>query len=84
MIAYTPETYTVLFGNTSGSLTPFSSHEYSGDDFTATNLTFSIQLTGLAAGTQYYYQVEAMNTLPNTSRSAEQNFTTRDWRECVS
>ena len=84
MVAYTPETYTVYFGKTSGSLNLLSRQHKRGDNFTATNLTFSIQLTRLAAGTQYYYQVEAMNTLPNTSRSAEPNFTTRELRECVS
>jgi len=69
-------------GDDTESMSEGSSH--ASDNFTATNLTFSIQLIGLAAGTQYYYQVEAMNTLPNTSRSAEQNFTTRELRECVS
>jgi len=81
MIAYTPETYTVHFGNTSGSLTPFNSHKYSGDNFTATNLTFSIELTGLAAGMRYYYQVVAMNSLPSSNHSSEQNFTTAEMRE---
>ena len=84
MIAYTPETYTVHYGNASGSLTPFNSHEYSGDNFTATNLTFSIELTGLSAGMRYYYQVVTMNTLPSANHSAEQNFTTAELREHAS
>ena len=81
MIAYTPETYTVHFGNTAGSLTHFSSHQYSGDNFTATNLTFSIELMGLAAGMRYYYQVVTMNSLPSSIRSSEQTFTTAELRE---
>ena len=83
MIAYTPETYTVLYGNTSGSLTPFNIHEYSGDSFTATNLTFSIELTGLSAGMRYYYQVVAMNSLPSSNRSSEQTFTTAELGEII-
>jgi len=74
-IAYTPETYTVDFGNSSGSLTNVSQQQESGDDFTATNLQFSVQLTGLSAGTRYYYQVVAMNSEGFTA-SIEQNFTT--------
>ena len=74
-IAYTPETYTVHFGTSPGSLTNVSQQQESGDDFTATNLTFSVQLTGLSPGTTYYYQVVAMNTEGSTA-SIEQNFTT--------
>ena len=84
MIAYTPETYTVHFGNTSGSLTPFNSHQYSGDNFTATNLTFCVELIGLSAGLRYYYQVVTMNTLPSANHSAEQNFTTAELCEHAS
>ena len=75
MIAYTPETYTVHFGTSSGSLTYVSQQQDSGDNFTATNLLFSVQLTGLSAGTTYYYQVMAMNS-EGFSSSIEQNFTT--------
>ena len=75
MIAYTPENYTVHFGTSSGSLTPFNQQRQSDDDFTATNLQFSVQLTGLSAGTIYYYQVVAVNSEGFTS-SVEQNFRT--------
>ena len=75
MIAYTPENYTVHFGNSSGSLTPFNQQRQSGDNFTATNLPFSVQLTGLSAGTTYYYQVVAMNSV-GSAASVEQSFTT--------
>ena len=79
-IAYTPENYTVHFGTSSGSLTLFSQQRQSGDDFTATNLSFSIQLTGLSAGTRYYYQVVAMNSVGSTS-SVEESFTTTELRK---
>ena len=74
-IAYTPETYTVHFSTSPGSLTNVSQQQESGDDFTATNMQFSVQLTGLSAGTRYYYQVVAMNSEGFTA-SIEQNFTT--------
>ena len=80
-IAYTPETYTVHFGTSPGSLTLFSQQRQSGDNFTATNLPFSVQLTGLAAGTTYYYQVEAMNSQPGSTQSTVQQFTTREPRK---
>ena len=75
-IAYTPETYTVHFGTSSGSLTNFSQQLQSGDNFTATNLPFSVQLTGLSAGTTYYYQVEAMNTVTSNQSTVQQFITT--------
>ena len=79
MLAYTPENYTVYFGTSPGSLTPFSQQRQSGDNFTATNLPFSIQLTGLSAGTTYYYQVEAVNSV-GTTASVEQSFMTNELR----
>ena len=76
-IAYTPETYTVHFGTSPGSLTNVSQQQQSGDNVTATNLPFSVQLTGLSAGTTYYYQVVAMNSVGSTA-SDEQSFTTTE------
>ena len=79
-IAYTPENYTVHFGTSSSSLTPFRQQRQSGDNFTATNLPFSVQLTGLSAGTTYYYQVVAVNSVGSTA-SVEQSFTTSELRK---
>ena len=83
MIAYTPETYTVHFGNSSGSLTPFNQQQPSGNNFTANNLLFSIQLTGLAPGTTYYYQVVAVNSQPGSTQSTVRQFTTREQRKLI-
>ena len=81
MIAYTPETYTVHFGTSSGSLTPFSQQRQSGDNFTATNLQFSVQLTGLTPATNYSYRVVATNTIGRTAMSAIRMFRTLDTRK---
>ena len=81
-IAYTPETYTVHFGTSPGSLTPFSQQQQSGDNFTATNLQFSLQLTGLASGTTYYYQVVAVNTVGST-QSTTQQLRTNELRKLI-
>ena len=80
MIAYTPENYTVHFGTSPGSLSPFNQQRQSGDNFTATNFPFSLQLTGLSPGTRYYYQVVAMNSVGSTT-SDEQSFTTTELRK---
>ena len=79
-IAYTPETYTVHFGTSPGALSPFNQQRQSGDNFTATNLPFSVQLTVLYAWTTYYYQVVAMNSEGSTA-SVEQSFTTTELRK---
>ena len=81
-IAYTPENYTVHFGTSPGSLTPFNQQQQSGDNFTATNLQFSIELTGLSAGTTYYYQVVAVNSVGSTQSTVRQ-FTTNELRKLI-
>ena len=81
-IAYTPETYTVHFGTSSGSLTNVSQQRQSGDNFTATNLPFSVQLTGLTPATDYSYRVVATNTIGRTTMSVIGMFRTLDIRKC--
>ena len=80
-IAYTTETYTVHFGTSSGSLTSFSQQRQSGDNFTTTNLPFSVQLTGLTPATDYSYRVVATNTIGRTAMSVIGMFRTLDVRE---
>ena len=82
-IAYTPENYTVYFGTSLGSLAPFNQQRQSDNNFTATNLPFSIQLTGLSAETSYYYQVVAVNSVPGSTQSIEQEFRTRKLRKLI-
>ena len=82
-IAYTPETYTVHFGTSSGSLTPFNQQRQSGDNFTATNLQFSIQLTGLTPATDYSYRMVATNTIGRTAMSVIGTLRTLDVRTFV-
>ena len=79
-VAYTPENYTVHLGTSSDSVTRFSQQRGSGDNFTATNLPFSLQLTGLAPGTTYYYQVVAVNSAGSTA-SVERSYTTTELRK---
>ena len=81
-IAYTPETYTVHFGTSPGSLTNVSQQRQSGDNFTATNLLFSVQLTGLTPATDYSYRVVATNTIGRTVMSVIGMFRTLDVRKC--
>ena len=82
MIAYTPENYTVHFGTSPGSLTNVSQQRQSGDNFTATNLPFSLQLTGLSAGSTYYYQVVAVNSV-GSSQSTVRQFRTNELRKLI-
>ena len=81
-IAYTPETYAVHFGTSPGSLTSFNQQLQSSDNFTATNLQFSVQLTGLTPATDYSYRVVATNTIGRTTMSVIGMFRTLDVREC--
>ena len=81
-IAYTPETYTVHFGTSPGSLTNASQQRQSGDNFTATNLPFSVPLTGLTPATDYSYWVVATNTVGRTAMSVIGMFRTLDVCKC--
>ncbi len=75
VIAYTPETYVVNYGNDVNTLNNTSEAVSSGSDFEATDLTFSVLITGLTSNIVYYYQLVATNTFASTS-SAVMNFTT--------
>ena len=62
-IAYTPETYRVLYGTTSDSLDRTSGQlRTSGIDISVTSLPLSPPLSGLDPDTAYYYTVNASNS----------------------
>ena len=75
MIAYTPESYVVNYGTDINMLNSMSEMMYSGENFTAENLTFSVQLTDLNFATNYSYQLVETNSFMSTS-SDVMTFTT--------
>ncbi len=77
MIAYTNETYVVNYGTDMSILNSMSEAVSSGSDFEATDLPFSVLITGLTANTVYHYQLVAINTFTSTS-SDVMSFTTPD------
>ena len=86
-VTYTPETYTVQYGNSSSNLNMTSNNTASvGVDsvhsfITAVNQDYSIMLTGLSIDTTYYYQVVVNNTIGNITQTGVFNFTTAEARE---
>jgi len=66
-IAYTPETYVVEYGTSQDSLGLTSGSQHSGPDITATDVTYSVQLSNLEPATTYHYQVVANNTADRTT-----------------
>lgn len=67
-IVYTPESYLVVYGTQPDSL--FSSTETlsSGDDITATERVYAVELKHLDPGTKYYFFVAAVNSY-NSSKT---------------
>ena len=77
-IAYTPETYVVEFGTSQDSLSLTSGSLHSGPDITATDVTYSVQLSNLEPATTYHYRVVATNTADRSTASGVQSFRTGD------
>ena len=75
-IAYTPETYVVEYGTSQDSLGLTSGSQHSGPDITATDVTYSLQLSNLEPATTYHYQVVATNTADRSTASDSHTFTT--------
>ena len=76
MIAYTPESYVVNYGTDMNMLDSMSETLYSGENFIAENLMFSVKLADLQSCTVYYYQLVANNSketteMVNTFRTSE-------------
>ena len=80
-IAYTPETYVVEYGTSQDSLGLTSGSQHSGPDITATDVTYSLQLSNLEPATTYHYRVVATNTADRTTASDVQSFMTGDSRK---
>ena len=74
-IAYTPETYVVVYGTRQDRLVMSSDPQYSGPNISIGSRTYSVQLNGLRPGTLYQYQVVANNS-KQTSSSVAGKFTT--------
>ena len=74
-IAYTPETYRVLYGTVEDTLDKSSGVEMGGTNIAAVDTSFSVTLSNLQAVTTYYYKVVATNTIGSTESSVE-TFTT--------
>jgi len=75
-IAYTPETYVVEYGTSQDSLGLTSGSQHSGPDITATDVTYSVQLSNLEPATTYHYRVVATNTADTENDSHTYTFTT--------
>ena len=62
-VAYTPETYTVIYGTDRTVLNYTSELVMGPSDITARNQMYSIPLRDLQPNTRYYYQVVAANSI---------------------
>ena len=61
IVAYTPEFYRIRFGTTMNNLNHTKDYPLIAD-FVTTNVTLSIDLTGLEQNTNYYYRVIVRNS----------------------
>lgn len=77
-IAYTPETYSVYYYNSTTNLSIVA--QSSGTNFSLSfNKSFSSRILSLAPGTTYSYYVEATNSI-GSSNSTYMHFTTPEIR----
>ena len=74
-IAYTPETYSIRYGTSPDNLDSMSDTEPGTTDIEATNIIYSIEISGLTASTRYYYQIRADNTVGGTQSDVDSFFT---------
>ena len=81
-IAYTPETYVVIYGTSREMLGKTSSQQRStGPDISASSLSVTLPLSGLMPETAYHYTVNASNSYSSTLYDI-QTFTTTP-RGCI-
>ena len=74
-IAYTPETYIVMYGTDENNLDQASEEEMGGTDITAVDTLVTVTLSNLQAMTVYHYKVVATNSHASTE-SGVNTFTT--------
>ena len=65
-IAYTPETYIVMYGTDESNLNQTSEEEMGETDINAVDTLFAVTLSNLQAVTTYYYRVVATNSYDST------------------
>ena len=63
VITYTPETYTVYYGQDDAQLNIASNAVIGTTDITAVNQIYSTTIEGLQSNTTYYYQIVATNSV---------------------
>lgn len=68
-VAYTLETYSVIYGVNTDALDTRSNFTYGSSNSTATNQAYSVTISGLEPFTQYYYAVVAHNSYTTTESS---------------
>ena len=61
-IAYTPETYVVMYGTNESNLDQASEEEMGETDINAVDTLFAVTLSNLQPATTYYYKVVATNS----------------------
>ena len=86
VIAYTPESYYIVYGLSNDSLNLRSMAVEGTANLTATNWAYSATITGLHPFTHYYYLIEARNSFTITQSDVQMIQTTEAgnyYRECV-
>lgn len=76
-IVYTPETYLVMYGEHPDSLLSSTETLNSGDDITAIERVYMVELKDLQPGTKYYFFVAAVNSY-NLSQTELSFFYTKE------
>ena len=64
------------YGTSQDTMIHNSDSIYSGDDFTITDMTYSVKLSNLKENTTYYVQIVASNTAQRSSMSSVEQFMT--------
>ena len=71
MIVYTPENYTIQYGQNEASLNSTSSVVLGTTDIYSANVHYSFTICGLESNTEYFYHVVASNSNSSTVSSTK-------------